>query len=75
MCGGRGDNPVGNNGIERTRMRTVNWNIKKMPIESKNRIKALASESGLSIPETLVQLERQVKRAEFIQLSKVRKEK
>lgn len=56
-------------------MRTVNWNIKKMPKDTKNRIKALADDTGLTIPEVLVQLERQTKRAEFIRSAnnKVRK--
>lgn len=47
-------------------MKTVNWNIKKMPVESKNRIKALASLKGLTIAQTLVELERQTNRAEFV---------
>lgn len=47
-------------------VKTVSWNIKKMPIDSKNRIKALAAETGLSIPQLLVQLERQTKRSEFV---------
>lgn len=46
-----------------------------MPLGTKNRIKAFAAEAQITIPEALDILSRQTKRAEFIQLSRLRKAK
>lgn len=56
-------------------MKTVKWSVKNMPLGTKNRIKAFAAEAQITIPEALDILSRQTKRAEFIQLSRLRKAK
>jgi hypothetical protein len=54
-------------------MKTVKWSVLKMPIDVKQRYRQKAEAAGISIAEALELHEKQISRAEFIQLSKIRK--
>lgn len=56
-------------------MKTVKWSVKNMPLEVKQRFRQKAESAGISIAEALDIHEKQISRAEFIQLSRLRKEK
>ena len=55
-------------------MKTVKWSVLKMPIDVKQRYRQKAESAGISIAEALELHEKQISRAEFIQLSKIRKD-
>lgn len=56
-------------------MKTVKWSVKNMPLDVKQRFRQKAESAGISIAEALDIHEKQISRAEFVQLSRLRKEK
>lgn len=56
-------------------MKTVKWSVVDMPVEVKQKFRRKAEDAGITIAEALAIHERQISRAEFIQLSKIRKAK
>lgn len=56
-------------------MKTVKWSVLGMPVDVKQRFRQKAESAGISIAEALEIHEKQISRAEFIQLSKLRSNK
>lgn len=56
-------------------MKTVKWSVVDMPVRVKQKFREKAESAGVSIAEALEIHEKQISRAEFIQLSKLRSNK